>query len=166
MNLRIRIAALIVIAFVVGAATGAWYILEIRSPAFCELSGRPIHLNMATVAELDGKRIHTCCARCALVVSEQLQKPVRIIEVTDFATGKRLRAKDAFFVDGSQVQVCSTPRLEVDASRTPYLRLFDRCGPSLLAFAREDVARDFIAQHGGKLRHLDQLMQEIKPQKP
>ncbi|MFB3153314.1 MAG: hypothetical protein ACE10I_02445, partial [Candidatus Acidiferrales bacterium] len=76
----------------------------------------------------------------------------------DYVTGRPLAPFDAYFVDGSRVEVCTAPRLKLDEMRTAYVRLFDRCGPSLLAFAREEEARDFIARFGGRLQRLDALL--------
>jgi len=96
----------------------------------------------------------------------QEHRRIEILQVTDYASGHRLRAGEAYFVDGSQVEVCTAPRLKFDESRTPYVRLFDRCGPSLLAFAREEEAREFIRQHGGSLKSLEEVMREMATAPP
>jgi hypothetical protein len=159
-------AAVIALAVVAGALAGGWYVLRRQPPAFCQISGRPIHANMITYAEVDGKKVYACCARCVLTLAEETGKTVRILEVTDYATGRRLAARDAYFVDGSEAHICAGPRLEVDESRTPYYRIFDRCEPSVLGFASEQRAREFAAQHGGAVKRLDQLMQEVRPAAP
>ena len=151
---------MVALALVGAVALGAWYALYSRPPAFCEISGRPIHGNMHTLVKVDGKRLHACCARCALTLAGQARRKIEILQVTDYASGKRLPAHEAFYVEGSRVEVCSAPRLRVDESRTPYVRLFDRCAPSLLAFAQENEARAFSASYGGSLKRLDQLMRE------
>ncbi len=158
MKSRMTFAAVVALALMVGAAVGAWYELRERPPVFCELSGRPIHANMDTVVQVDGKRLHTCCPRCPLTYAAQTGERVRLLQVTDYVSGKKLAAADAYYVDGSQVEMCAAPRLRTDESQTPYARLFDRCSPSLLAFAREDQARAFLAQYGGTLQRLDELM--------
>jgi hypothetical protein len=160
MNSRMTAAAVIALALVVGAAAGAWYELRGRPPEFCEISGRSIHSNMLTVVKVEGKTLHACCPRCPLTLAEQTHKKVELMEVTDYPSGRSLRAADAYFVNGSPVEMCSAPRMESDESRTPYMRTFDRCSPSVVAFAREDQARQFISQHGGKLERLQELVQE------
>lgn len=158
MNSRTWLAAAIALAFILGAAVGAWYELERRPPAFCEVDGRPIHGNMLTVVKVDGKRLHTCCARCPLTLIHQAHRQVEILETTDYVSGRRLPAAEAFYVEGSQVEVCSGPRVNREEGMAPYLRLFDRCAPSLLAFAREEDARAFLAEHGGSLKRLGELL--------
>ncbi len=160
MKTRLVSAALIAVAVILGAAVGDWYALHSRPPAFCEVSGRPIHSNMLALVEVNGEKLHTCCARCPLTLVRQAHARVAVLEVTDYQGGRRLKARDAYFVDGSMVEMCSAPRISLDESRTPYVREFDRCSPSLLAFASESDARAFIAHNGGKLARLDDLMRE------
>jgi hypothetical protein len=160
MNSRIVFAAAVAVALVVGIGIGIWYALRERPSPFCELSGRPIHSNMRTVVEVDGKRLQACCARCALTLASQTDQPVHILEVTDYASGRTLKADKAWFVDGSQVQVCAMPRGKLNGERQAYERLFDRCVPSLIAFAQEDEARAFMAKYGGSLKRLDELVRE------
>lgn len=166
MNSRTLIAALIALALGLGLAAGAWYELRQRPPTFCEISGRPIQANMLTRIKVDGERLYACCARCGLTLGAQTGQRVEILEVTDYVSGRRLPAQQAYFVEGSQVEVCSTPRLKVDQTRTPYVRLFDRCSPSLLAFAGEADARDFVRHYGGRLKRLNELMQEAAAGRP
>lgn len=166
MNARTVVAGVIVLALVVGAAAGAWYALRGRPPAFCEIDDRPIHGNMHTLVQVDGKRLHACCARCPLTLVSQAHRRVQILEVTDYVSGRRLSAGDAFYVEGSRVEVCSTPRVSREEGAGPYVRLFDRCAPSLLAFAREDQARQFMAEYGGSLKRLDELMREATAPPP
>lgn len=166
MRARMIFAAAVGVALVAGALFGGWYVLRQQPPAFCEISGRPIHSNMHTLVRIDGQKLHTCCARCPLTQAQQTGRKVELLAVTDFATGKRLRPADAYFVDGSAVHVCAAPRVKRDETSTPFVQLFDRCEPSLLAFAEEQEARDFIAQNGGTLKRLPDLMREVAPQQP
>ena len=153
-------ASLIAVAVILGAAVGDWYALRSRPPAFCEISGRPIHSNMLTVVEVNGEKLYACCPRCPLTLMQQAHAQVKLLEVTDYPSGRRLKARDAYFVNGSIVEMCSAPRMMSEEGRTPYLRQFDRCSPSLLAFAKEDEARAFMAHNGGSLERLDDLMRE------
>jgi hypothetical protein len=160
MKKRLISASLIAAAVILGVALGDWYALRGRPPAFCEVSGRPIHSNMLTVVEVNGKRLYTCCPRCPLTLVRQAHAQVKLLEVTDYPSGRRLKARDAYFVNGSMVEMCSAPRMLSDESGTPYVREFDRCSPSVLAFAREDEARAFLAHNGGTLARMDDLMRE------
>ncbi len=164
MNGRNLIAGGIALVVVVALAATGWYLLWERPPQICELSGRVIHENMRTVVKIDGKTYHACCSRCPLTVGQQTGGTVEFISVTDYVSRQKLDPSAAYFVDGSRVQVCSAPRLKMDEARTPYLRLFDRCNPSLLAFARAEEARAFIAKNGGSLKRLNELMRETAAQ--
>lgn len=166
MRARMFFAAAVALALLLGAAGGAWYALRGRPPAFCEIDDRPIHANMHTLVRVDGEQLHACCPRCPLTLMSQEHLRVEILGVTDYVSGQQLPADQAYFVEGSRVEVCSTPRLSREEGITPYARLFDRCAPSLLAFAREDQARAFLAEHGGSLKRLDELMREAAAQAP
>ncbi len=117
---------------------------------------------MLTRIKVDGEHLFACCARCGLTLAERTNRQIEILEVTDYVSGRPLLADEAYFVEGSQVEVCSTPRLKLDETRTVYFRFFDRCSPSLLAFAREDEAREFIRNHGGRLKRLGELVREAR----
>lgn len=160
MNTRTVFAAVVAVGVIAAAGFGAWYALYSQPPAFCEISGRPMHSTMITRVKIDGKTLYTCCARCPLTLAAQEHKRVEILEVTDYASGQRLRADQAYFVDGSAVHMCSTPRMKFDEARTPYVRLFDRCEPSLLAFARRDQADEFAGQYGGTVKQLPELLRQ------
>lgn len=166
MKTRALFAALIGLTFVLGTVVGAWYVWRGRTPAFCEIDARPIHGNMHTLVRVDGKRLHACCARCGLTLASQAHRQIEILEVTDYVSGRPLPAAEAYFVEGSQIEVCSGPRLNRKEGLTPYVRLFDRCAPSLLAFARQEEARAFAAEYGGTIKHLDALMREAASPAP
>ena len=160
-NLTTGVIALVLVATL--AAVG-WYFLLERPPEICELSGRVVHANMRTVVRIDGRTYHTCCPRCALTVARQTGDEVEFLSVTDNITRDPLDPSEAFFVNGSRVQFCHAPRIKLDEARTPYVQLFDRCGPSLIAFASAEDAREFIAENGGSLKRLDPLIRETAEQ--
>lgn len=121
---------------------------------------------MLTVVRVNGQTRYACCARCALTLQQQTGTRVQILRVTDYISGRAIPAEKAYFVDGSQVEVCSSPRMVSEEERIPYARFFDRCAPSLIAFVDEQQARAFVAQHGGALKQLDELEREITPKGP
>ena len=68
------------------------------SPVACGYCLRPLHANLMVTAEIAGKRTRVCCARCAITEANQEHKPLRLIEVHDFPTGKAIAPENAWFV--------------------------------------------------------------------
>ena len=162
MGKRVIYAGIIglVVAFV--ALGSAWYLMHETPPEYCQLSGRPIHPPMLTVVKIEGKKLYACCARCALTYEMQTGKSVEIVSVSDYISGRRIDARKAWFVSGSHVEPCCSPAMKPEEGGVPYVRMFDRCSPSLIAFSRQDQALNFIAANGGKLTTLNDLQIQIK----
>jgi hypothetical protein len=160
MKNRTLIAALLGIALLAVIAVGVWYELMGRAPAECQICGRPIHAAMKTVAEEDGRKLYACCPTCAITGADQTGRRVKLLRVTDFDTHKALDPAKAYYVEGSQVNMCSAPHMMPGEERVPYERTFDRCSPSMIAFASEDKARAFMAKNGGVLKRLGDLRGE------
>ena len=121
------------------------------STPVCQVCGRAVHENMRTVALVGDKREIFCCPTCALSAGAQLNKPVRIQEVSDFSTGKPLRPADALAVEGSDVIPCFHRHEILDQDRQPAPAIFDRCSPSIIAFASRPAAERFATEHGGRV---------------
>ncbi len=144
---------------------GAWYLLSQRQAKVCPFSGRGIHPQTRALVTIGGRKYETCCVRCAIIEARQTGKPLRVVKVADFETSKLLNPKHAWFVEGSAVNLCMSmsPAAESPGREGVYLRGFDRCSPSALAFSSEKQARDFIADHGGVLKRIDDLQREAIP---
>ena len=79
------------------------------------------------------------------------QKPVKVTELTSFLTGAILSPDSAYIVKGSNVNMCATMHgLLTDATRPADVQ-YDRCSPSLLAFAQRPEAVEFVREHGGEI---------------
>lgn len=150
------------VAGVVLVAT-TWHLINHRRANVCPFSGREIHPQTRTLVNIDGKNYETCCVRCAIIEAQQTGKPLRVLKVADFQTSKLLSPTDAWFVEGSEVNLCMSMShaAESPGRESVYIRGFDRCTPSTLAFSNERQAREFIAQHGGSLKRLDDLLHEV-----
>jgi hypothetical protein len=74
---------------------------------------------------------------------------VRVTELTAFLTGAKLSPNDAYVVKGSDVNMCAHAHELIDADKRPSEMLYDRCSPSLIAFAQEKEAIEFSREHGG-----------------
>jgi hypothetical protein len=162
MRTRILLSVLIGLGMVVALAAGSWYLLHHRGEKVCPFSGRPIHSQTRAFVTVGGKKYETCCVRCAIIEAQQTGKRLRVLEVADFENGKLMDPEKAWFVEGSSVNFCTrmAPAETGSARGTVYLRAFDRCSPSILAFRTEKRARAFIGQHGGVLKRLDDLLKE------
>lgn len=106
-----------------------------------------------------GQVDRTCCPRCGLhLVAVSKEEPVAMT-VRDFEDGRAIDPATAVFVEGSDVAPCARDRSgpPKDARGCCMKTDYDRCLPSLLAFAREDRARAFVREHGGDLATFEAL---------
>ena len=71
--------------------------------------------------------------------------------MTDYPTGAKLSPSSAFLVKGSDVNTCVQAHSMLDADKHAAQLHYDRCLPGLLAFAREDQAKQFAREHGGQI---------------
>lgn len=162
---RGKVTAVILSGLVVAAlALGGYWLLQRTAPDTCRICQRPIHAEARAVIEVDGRQEAVCCARCALTRKQQQHRPVRLLEVTDYVTRSPLRPEAAYYVEGSRIVLCQSHEPVLDESKHPYTRVFDRCVPSLYAFARREEAQAFARQNGGTVRRLPELLQEVEPQ--
>ena len=168
MRKRVIFAGILGLGAVLAVLGGAWYLVSQRQANVCPFSGRAIHPQTRALVTIGGKKYETCCVRCAIVEAQQTGKSLRIEKVADFDTGKLMNPANAWFVESSTVNLCmrTAPAAESPGGDTVYLRAFDRCSPSTLAFSDEQRARAFIAQHGGSLTRLDDLLSEVTPLAP
>lgn len=105
-----------------------------------------------TLALEDGRRVHACCPRCALHYGAESGPGVRRIDVSDYASQATLDLKQAFLVEGSDETPCLKHHHAVtDGTGAPMHVCYDRCMPSLIAFASRESAAAFQEEHGGIL---------------
>jgi len=84
-------------------------------------------------------------------------KPIKITQLTSFTTGKAISPDSAYVVQGSNVNMCATKHEVMDADKRPADLRYDRCAPSLIAFAQRDEAAEFAREHGGEVKPFTQL---------
>ena len=146
---------------VVGVAAYAWlhYVVHPQAQE-CGYCLRPLHANLRVTAEIDGKRAEVCCPHCAITEANQQHKPLRLIAVHDYPTGKTLRPDEATYVEGSRVSACDRDMHMNEMKETQDVA-FDRCSPGTFTFARRENAEAFAAQNGGSILTFQQLMQEV-----
>ena len=162
MNTR-RIAITGILILAACATAFGWFRFVIHpKPVACSYSNRPLRANLMVTAEIAGKRTQVCCARCALNEANQKHKPLRLIEVHDYRTGKTISPANAWFVESSRAIACTHDMTRMGEHKDMQDLSFDRCVPSTLAFANKPDADAFIAQKGGAVLSLGQLMGEAK----
>lgn len=145
------------------ALAGYWY-LQHTQPESCRICLRPIHAQARAVIEENGKRESVCCMRCAFRQQEQQHVAIRLLEVTDYVSSRPLKPEDAYYVEGSRIVLCERHEPLLDETKHAHERVFDRCFPSLYAFARAEDARAFAAENGGVVRRLPEVLKEIEAQ--
>ena len=154
--------AIVVGLLLVGlAATGYWLIRH-GGHEECNVCRREIHAQSRAVVEVNGQREALCCARCALTLARQRGKSVRLLEVADYSSERALRPEDAFYVEGSRVVLCAKHEPMLDPTKHAMERVFDRCEPSLYAFARRAEADRFAQQNGGTVLTAEQILREVQ----
>ncbi|HUJ10832.1 MAG TPA: hypothetical protein VL171_12465 [Verrucomicrobiae bacterium] len=123
-----------------------------RSQHVCAVCGRAECKGMAFRVTLsNGKTVETCCPRCALHYLEANHLTARTMEATDFATGHWIGATEAVYVSDSDVHPCAALETRLDPQGCCMTKAYDRCLPSLVAFAAKDRALAFQKSHGGQL---------------
>jgi NosL protein len=157
----IATAVLLVMA---GLVAGGYYVMAEREENFCGFCHRMVHPNTKVVAEINGRRRTVCCARCAINEAYQEKKPLRLIAVTDYVSGKDLDPKQAYFVEGSRRVLCAHDEAMVDESKHVQPMTYDRCFPGTYAFARRDDAEAFERENGGTVEPLQKLLEGASAQ--
>lgn len=163
MSKRATIFALIILASVGLSGYLAYHRIERSKPSACEVCLRPIHDSQAYRVELtDGSGATSCCPRCG--IHHQLEHIDRVARAwaTDHATGERIAAGRAHYVEGSDVRDCNPHPKPLREPGVAYEMTFDRCLPSLVAFKTQQEARSFQGRHGGRVLSYRGAVESVK----
>ncbi len=155
------IAALAALVIVAGLLLGGEYLVLRRSQETCTICKRHINPQAGVIAEIGGQRRHVCCAHCAITEGVQEHKPVRLVEVTDYRSGRKLDPRTAWYVDGSRVVACMHDMTRMGEMKQVEQAAFDRCSPGTFAFATRAEADAFVAANGGVVRDMDALLTSV-----
>jgi hypothetical protein len=159
---RASVYSAVVLIVVVGLFAGGYLLMNRRSQTQCGFCRRHISPKAHVVAEVGGQRRDVCCAHCAVTESRQEKRPLRLIEVTDYPTGKMVSPEGAWFVENSRVITCQHDMSRMDESKHVEQLTFDRCSPGTLAFSERKAAEAFVSQNGGVLRSLPEVLAETQ----
>ena len=165
MQKRLIVTGVVGASVVIALALGGWWLVQQHEARVCPLSGRVIHKQARAFVTIGGRKYETCCLRCALIEAQQTGKRLHVREVADFDTGRLMDPQKAWYVEGSDVNLCmrSTAGAQNPSGHGVYLRAFDRCSPSVYAFRDKQHAQAFMEQHGGVLKRLGDLLREVAP---
>lgn len=131
-------------------------------PDRCALSGRPIRPGMGAVVRIEGKDapVKACCLRCAVNYARETGKKLRVLSVTDYASRKQVSPGTAVYLSGSGITPCAGPRIDTPATRRESsTQVWDRCMPSVVAFANHEDALRAQAEEGGTLQTFGELVE-------
>ncbi len=158
---KVSIAAIVLLVIIAGFLLAGQWSLHQHSTEVCGICRRHISPQAGVIAEVGGRRRHVCCAHCAITEGLQEHKPVRLIEVTDYNSGRKLDPAQAWYVDGSRVVVCMHDMTRMDEMKQVERAAFDRCSPGTLAFAGRAEADAFVAQNGGAIHNLQEMLAAV-----
>ena len=129
MNLR-RIALIAIFLAVVGSAGFAWFrFIAHPKPVACGYCNRPLHARLSVTAEIDGKRAEVCCARCAIAEANQQQRPLKLVAVHDYLSGRSISPAGAWFVEGSRTMACDHDAMRMNEMKGTEELAFEQISP-------------------------------------
>lgn len=159
---RASLYSLLALVAVAGLFAGGYWVMHRRSEAVCGFCYRHIHPQAGVLAEVGGRTRFVCCAHCARTEGQQESKPVRLIEVTDYVSGQKLKPEQAWYVDGSRKVACEHTMSMTDETKHAEQMVFDRCSPGTFAFRERRAAAEFVRTNGGVVLSLGEFMGEVQ----
>jgi len=157
MERRRRFLGLLAVVPALGLGYVGFKEFRYASPTACYACNRPIHAHSRTVALVNGRSRLFCCPACAFSEHEQGKEPVKVTQLSSFLTGAPLSPDSAYIVKGSDVNMCARDRTMIDGDKQPAALQYDRCLPSMYAFAEQKQAAEFAREHGGQVIPFRQL---------
>jgi len=129
----------------------------------CEVCKRLIHAETSfRISRPDGSIKDVCCPRCGLTAV--IQNGGRVLDAVDFSSKKRIGAEEAIYLEGSDIMECCTDT-GFRSDEGAYRKMeYDRCMPSLLAFARREDAEVVREKHGGRVISFEEAGQSVARQ--
>lgn len=152
---------LFVAAVLIGAA-----ILRYEPPragGVCQVCNRPVHSGMGYRLEVGKTSETACCPRCGMHYDLLHPGIVKRALAKDFYTRAEIPAEKAYYVEGGNEVYCAHVQpLERKELESLAELAYDRCTPALIAFATEDGAQKYRAEHGGRLLSYTQARESVR----
>ncbi len=158
---KVSTAAIVLLVVVAGSLFAGIWLVHQRSEQLCGICSRHISPKAGVIAEVGGHRRHVCCAHCAVTEGLQEHKPVRLVEVTDYNSGRKLDPAQAWYVDGSRIVACEHDMTAMDEMKQVQQLSFDRCSPGTFAFATRADAEAFATANGGVVRTMNEMLAAV-----
>ena len=148
----------------IGLASYLAYRYETRpNPNFCNICNRPIHPGMSFLVQTDGHTERACCPRCGMHYALNHPGRDQRLWATDINSGKMIPAETAYYDEGGNINYCAAHGEAVQ--RQPQgvsVRDYDRCLPTLVAFATRAEAETYQREHGGRVLNYAEALQSVK----
>jgi hypothetical protein len=105
-----------------------------------------------------------CCPRCAMHYMLDHADQIRGARATDYASGRLIDAKAAYYDEGGDLQYCTLhdPAVERGPNDGVRQRVYDRCLPVLVAFASRDDAEAYQRRYGGRVLDYEQALTSVR----
>ncbi len=97
-----------------------------------------------TVQRDNGELLHACCPHCGLLLLGSFDEALNIALTRDFLYGRMVNVIQAVYVLESRIELC--------------------CVPSVLCFANQTDARDFVRGFGGRMMGFDEVNSYLRQQ--
>ncbi len=161
-----KIGTFVGLAVICVAALVGYYVWTGRiagGQPLCDVCKRVIHpATSFRIAEANGKIKSACCPRCGL--TSVIKNGGKVLDAVDFSSQKRIAAADAIYLEGSDImECCSSTGFRADQGSYQEID-YDRCMPSLLAFARREDAEAVRQKHGGNIISFQEARQSVMRQ--
>ena len=136
------------------------------SSDLCRVCQRGLHAGLVYRLEMmNGTSEEACCPRCGMHFALSHPSTVRQAWATDFASGERILAQSAYYVEGGDEEFCALHAKPVERGPQGVSVLaYDRCLPTLVAFRAEQGAEAYRRQHGGHIVTYDQARNDVRAQ--
>jgi hypothetical protein len=139
-----------------------WATLNPSSHTTCSVCARPVHLASRVDGVAGDDSLTFCCAACALRAREQDAPSLEVTRVFDYVSGQEIDPSQASVVVGSEINLCMREHILMDDRKEASELHYDRCVPSVLAFASQQAAYEFRAEHGGVVKSFTDLEGSFK----
>lgn len=107
----------------------------------CSMCNKPVSERTVFIVQFEnGEQKRACCAHCGLMIQSQPEKVWQSLTV-DYLYGHMVSAGQAFYVIGSEINIC--------------------CVPSILSFGSQQDAEKFQKGFGGRLMNMEQAVKHL-----